>query len=127
MSFFLTAQALGLKEVTGIFSAAEAEAKQSIRGKLKEAAKLVADEAKSQTHSRRVRSAITWDVEVRSAADYIARVGPTAKKAFFAHFLEFGTAHSRAFPFLAPAREAKEDEVVNLVGDSFEFLNRRSR
>jgi HK97 gp10 family phage protein len=116
MSFFLGARVLGIKEVNGLISEIDHDLKQGLRGRLKQAAKLVSDTAKGLTHSRRVRSAITYDVEVKSLVDYRASIGPLRRKAFFAHFLEFGTVHSRAFPFMEPAAESTEEQVFDLVG-----------
>ena len=115
-SFFLDARLEGLPEIRGLVSSIDHELKQDLRGRLKQAAGLVADEMRRQSHSKRVAAAITTDVEVVSLIDYRARIGPLRRRAFFAHFLEFGTVHSRAFPFAAPALEATEDQVVDLVG-----------
>jgi len=120
----LTLRMLGIREATGVLTAAERDATQGQRERLKRAASLVADEAKSRTHSRRVRNAIGFDVEVRSPTEYSARVGPERRRAFFAHFLEFGTKHSRAFPFLLSAAEAKADQVVDIIGEPFRFTGR---
>ncbi len=132
MSFFL--QAVGIREAKAFFSEIERELKEGLRDRLKRAAKIVEDEAKSQTDSKRVRSAITSTVTVESLIDYRASIGPLRKRAFFAHFLEFGTrphlirnawghpgasvAHpgARARPFLAPAIQVTEERVVDLVG-----------
>jgi len=132
-TFFLDVKTLGIPEVTGFISQIDHELKQGLRDRLKEASKLVAEEMESRTHSRRVRSAITSTVEVRSLIDYEARIGPLQRKAFFAHFLEFGTkagpghAATRAFPFALPALEATEDRVVDLVGIPPSLGGRRSR
>lgn len=42
--------------------------------------------------------------------------------AFWGHFLEFGTVHSRPFPFLIPAVEASEDVVEHLVAGALRDL-----
>lgn len=119
-------------------------AKVDLRTTLKEAARLVAEDAKARTHSRRVRAAITSDVQVRSAREFRAAVGPLRRKAFFAHFLEWGTkasegtttrkvpgrpsvtvryAHGATLPqpFLVPAAIANEQRVVDLVGRAFDL------
>jgi HK97 gp10 family phage protein len=114
--FFLDLSVVGIQQVNGLVSRVQHDLKQGLRDRLKEAAKLVATEAKARTHSRRVRSAITYEVNVKSLSDYEARIGPLRRKAFFAHFLEFGTTHSRAFPFLVPSIEATEERVLDLVG-----------
>ena len=119
MSFFLEARTLGIPEVTSLISELDRDLKQDLRGRLKRGAAIVTEEAKSRTTSRRVRRALSYDVQVNSLIDYRAVVGPTRKGAFFAHFLEFGTTHSRAYPFLMPAAEATEDQVVDLVGLPF--------
>jgi len=121
-AFFLSAKLLGIPEVTGLISQVGHELKQGLRDRLKQAAKLVSDEAASRTHSRRVRAAMGFAVEVQSLTEFRAVIGPLQRRAFFAHFLEFGTkaspghAATRAFPFLVPALAATEDQVVELVG-----------
>jgi HK97 gp10 family phage protein len=112
--FFL--QMAGVDEAQGFVSQLDHELKDGLRGRLKQGAKLVEEAAASRTHSRRVRAAMSSNVEVRSLSDFEARIGPTRRRAWFAHFLEFGTSHSRDFPFLVPALAATEDQVVELVG-----------
>lgn len=114
MSFFL--QETGLKEASGFLTQIGRELKEETRGRVRQAAGLVAEEMRAQTHSRRVRAAIGFDVQVLSPFDFRASIGPSRRRAFFAHFLEFGTVHSRAFPFAAPALERTEERVVDLVG-----------
>jgi HK97 gp10 family phage protein len=114
MSFFLTE--IGIRSVKGLIKDIDDEISEGMGGRMKEAAELVADKARSLTHSRRVKKAISFTVRRRSAGNFEAVIGPEQGKAFFAHFLEFGTKHSRAFPYLAPAAKATEDKVVELVG-----------
>lgn len=112
--FFL--QATGLDELAGFASELERDLRVGLKGRLTEAAQIVKREAEDRTHSKRVRAAMSFRVTVRSLIDFEARIGPLARKAFFAHFLEFGTIHSRAFPFLAPSMAATEDQIVDRVG-----------
>lgn len=119
MATFFTLKALGVKDASGFFTELSADVKGGMRDRLKKAAKLVSDTAKRKTHSRRVKAAITFDVRVDSLNQFSAEVGPLRRKAFFAHFLEFGTEHSRARPFLLPAKKSTEDEVVEIVGVPF--------
>jgi HK97 gp10 family phage protein len=109
----------GITNVQGWVSEMQRGIVQGLRDRLKQAAQLVVVEARARTHSRRVAAAMSYDVEVRSPSDYRAVVGPIRRRAFFAHFLEFGTSHSREFPFLDPAAEAKAEEVISLVGEPF--------
>lgn len=116
-------QEIGLDPVKGLLKDIADDARQGRKDRLRQAAKLLRDEAASRTTSRRVRSALTFSVSVTSLLDFEARIWPRKQKAFFAGFLESGTKASaarpwptRAFPFLEPAREEKEDEVVDLVG-----------
>lgn len=131
-TFFLSAKLLGIPEVTGLVSRLDHELKQGLRDRLKQAAKIVSDEAKQRTHSRRVKAAMGFSVEVKSLTDYQAVIGPLQRRAFFAHFLEFGTkaapghGATRAFPFLVPALEATTDQVVDLVGVPPSLGGRRS-
>lgn len=53
-----------------------------------------------------------------SADEVTVRVG-TSMKAFYALFLEIGTAHSTAEPFLGPAFEAKKDGALRVAGEEF--------
>jgi len=130
--FFL--ETTGLNELHSFLGELDHEMKQGLRVRLKEAAGIVAEEAKRQTHSARVRSAMSTTVTVRSLVDYEARIGPNRRRAWFAHFLEFGVRPhvmknffgrkgvavqhpgARAFPFLAPALAITEDQVVEIVG-----------
>ena len=116
MSFFLQTRLEGMADVKGLVSQIEHELKQGLRGRLKQAAGLVEEEMRRETHSKRVAAAIGSDVQVLGLTEFRASIGPTRRRAFFAHFLEFGTEHSRAFPFAEPALEATEDAVVELVG-----------
>jgi len=116
MSLFLQAQALGVQQVNSLISTIDHELKQGLRERLKEASQLIAERMKAETHSRQVKSAITYEVQVNSLTDFVARIGPLRKKAWFAHFLEFGTVHSRAFPFALPTIDALEERIVELVG-----------
>jgi HK97 gp10 family phage protein len=113
---FFELKPLGIPEAKGFISQIQRELKQDLRGRLRQAATLVAEEMRRDTHSKRVAAAIGFDIEVESLFEFRASIGPTRKRAWFAHFLEFGTEHSRAFPFAAPALETTEDEVVELVG-----------
>lgn len=76
--------------------------------------------------AERIREAAQERVRVRTEelhhAIHTEHVGPAAyavvagdDDAFYGHMLEFGTAHSPAFPFLVPAVEAEKDTVVDLV------------
>jgi HK97 gp10 family phage protein len=127
-------EVLGVPEVTGLLSQVDRELKQGLRERLKEAARLVRDTARANTDSRRVKSALTFTVTVKSLFDYEARVFPRGKWGFIARFLEGGTKphliqnfHGREgvvfqhpgmrpHPFLEPARVATEEQVVELVG-----------
>ncbi len=120
--FFLDTKVLGLVETNQWL---EGLARQDLRERLRKASRLVSDTAKSMTTSRRVKAAMSYDVRVVSSTVFRAVVGPLRRKAWFAHFLEFGTKASprhhatRAFPFLIPAEEATEQEVVDIVGEPF--------
>jgi len=130
-------EVLGLDELQGTVSQLEHDLKHGLRTRLKEAAGLVAEAARQETHSRRVRRAMGSNVTVKSSTEFVAHIGPSKRHAWFAHFLEFGTepheetrfgrrfigpqqpfSHpgSRAFPFLRPALVFTEDEIVELVG-----------
>lgn len=124
-SFFVNVAEKGTREASILMRNIERDITKGMRTRLVQAAKVVIKAARAKTHSKRVAAAMSYDVDVRSKTDFQVRVGPSQKKAFFAHFLEFGTSHSRAFPFLAPAKEQTEDEVVELVGIPFVLRQRR--
>jgi HK97 gp10 family phage protein len=127
-------EAIGIREVSGFFQELGHDLKDGLRDRLRQAAAIVRDEARAEAPSRRVRSAMTFSVEVDSITDYLARIYPRGKWAFLARFLEHGTkphpianfhGHegevwlhpgSRPQPFLQPTTEATEDRVVELVG-----------
>jgi HK97 gp10 family phage protein len=131
-------EAAGFEEAGAFFSKLQHELKQGMRGRLREAAEVVKGAAQEETHSARVRSGMTISVNVKSLTEFSARIGPSRRRAWFAHFLEFGTgphmqqkavregfvgpaapfSHpgSRAFPFLAPALARTADEVTEIVG-----------
>ena len=46
----------------------------------------------------------------------VSKIGPL-KRAFHALFLEFGTVHQRAQPFIRPAYLAKKDDAFTKVGE----------
>lgn len=125
--FFIETRVRGIKEASILFEGIESDLTHGKRQRLIEASKLVASAVKSKTHSRRVRKAITYNVDVQSSGSFWARIGPKRRPAWFAHFLEFGTTHSRAFPFLLPAKQATEERVVEIVGIPPTLRQRRSR
>lgn len=47
----------------------------------------------------------------------IAEIGPTTE-AFYAHFVEFGTAHSTAKPFMRPAYESNKMNALQIMQDA---------
>lgn len=128
---------LSALEVTGVAEASDLlglvndQLEHGLKDRLRQGAELLEKAAVEETHSQRMRSALTSMVEVKSLTDYTARVYPRGKWAFLARFLEGGTrphaittASGRTFqhpgtrpqPFLMPALERHEDDVVELVG-----------
>jgi HK97 gp10 family phage protein len=114
--FFIETRVRGIREANVFLTQVGKELKDGTLDRLIEASRIAVNAARNETHSARVKSAMTYDARVRSHNDFISRIGPSRKKAFFAHFLEFGTSHSRPFPFLAPAVERIVDEITELVG-----------
>lgn len=58
----------------------------------------------------------------RSGFDGTAAVMPS-KRGFWARYLEFGTKHQRAFPFIRPAFESRKQEVLEaFIEDAREQL-----
>jgi len=106
----------GFDDTSGFMSQIAHEMKVGTRDRLKQAAGLVAEAMRADSHSRRVRAAITFDVDVDSPTEWQATIGPLRRRAFFAKFLEFGTRYARPFPFAEPALQQTEERVVDLVG-----------
>jgi HK97 gp10 family phage protein len=59
-------------------------------------------------------------VERKGAAEYSVEGGD--ETAFYGHMVEHGTSHSPPYPFLVPALEEHEDEVLFLVQGALEGL-----
>lgn len=44
------------------------------------------------------------------------------REVYWGHFLEFGTSHSAAEPFLIPALEGNRDNITRLIGEALRDL-----
>lgn len=119
----------GLKEFERAMGAADKFLKRELRKNLRTAGRLVIRDAKGRTHSRRVRRAFTMTARVLGINEFELEVGTNRRRAFFAHFLEKGTRASakrpfstRAFPFLAPAVDAQNENVFRIIGASLQVV-----
>jgi HK97 gp10 family phage protein len=82
-------------------------------------ARIMAEDAKSRVRVRtgELRASITAQAAPRQGEERItAHLGffkPTSRRG---HLTEFGTRHSRAFPFMQPAMEAKAEAALEEMG-----------
>ena len=64
----------------------------------------------------KLRESIIVQVVDQTAEGAIAKIGPS-QKAFYGRFVEVGTIHQKANPFLRPALDEKQDEALRLMSD----------
>lgn len=91
---------------------------------LREGAKPIVKEAK-QNAKKTTRTGTLWKsikAVTGKSKRYLKSIVITTTKgkgvkhdAFYAHLVEFGTAHSRPSPFMRPALDAKADEAIKTV------------
>jgi HK97 gp10 family phage protein len=89
-----------------------------------EALEPVAEEARGivQVDQGTVRDAIEVRVRLPDGSDRefdgkAVFVGVFERNAFHAFFLEFGTMHMPAYPFITPAWDARQAEVFEILGE----------
>lgn len=90
---------------------------------VKEAATVIADDAKSRVpvDSGDLRAAI--HIDNRGPASYAVVAGDGDKKGiYYGHFVEFGTVKASPHPFLVPALEENVDTALELVTDKLKDL-----
>lgn len=104
----------GMEEILRDLRKAQADVQQEAREVLKEQAKIIRDDARSRcpedtgTLKRSVRSSVSRE---KLDASVSAGGKVRGKDAYYAQFVEFGTKHSPAQPFLYPAGRAHEKET----------------
>ena len=113
----------GLREAALRFSIAPAAMRRRRRQRLRQAGRLVAASAKR--HARRRTGKLRRSIRSRLRADGLdadtVEIGPS-DPVFYGHLIERGTVRTQAFPFLEPAADETESEVVDLVGDTFQVV-----
>lgn len=75
-----------------------------------------------------LRSSIGMRVRLFRGKEARAQIGPS-KEAFYGLFVEFGTVHAAARPFMRPAFDAKKkqaaDKIIRFYGEFIERIVRR--
>ena len=96
-----------------------AELAPAIDAALVKGAHLIADDAQQRLHPHRLTGELEREVHVddrkRRGVWVLAGDPKDPFFAFYGTFLEFGTRHAPAYPFMIPAFESKRDEVTGLV------------
>jgi HK97 gp10 family phage protein len=110
----ITVRVEGMEEILRDLRKAKADVQGEARAVLKEQAKVIRDDARSRcpedtgTLKRSVRSSVSRE---KLDASVSAGGKVRGKDAYYAQFVEFGTKHSPAQPFLYPAGRAHEKET----------------
>ena len=108
----------GMEEILRDLRKAQADVQQEAREVLKDQAKVIRDDARSRcpedtgTLKKSVRSSVS-----RKGLNASVSAGGKVqgKDAYYAQFVEFGTKHSPAQPFLYPAGRAHEKETEEML------------
>jgi len=91
---------------------------------LRAAGEVIAEEMRSRVNvSTKRQTHIRDDIRVtgvrrREGAKYVL-VGPGKETGWRAHFLEFGTKHMHARPFIYPAFHAKRRQAMQIMAEEF--------
>jgi len=91
---------------------------------LRAAGEVIAEEMRSRVNvSTKRHTHIRDDIRVtgvrrREGAKYVL-VGPGKETGWRAHFLEFGTKHMHARPFIYPAFHAKRSQAMQIMAEEF--------
>lgn len=91
---------------------------------LRAAGEVIAEEMRSRVNvSTKQHTHIRDDIRVtgvrrREGAKYVL-VGPGKETGWRAHFLEFGTKHMHARPFIYPAFHAKRSQAMQIMAEEF--------
>lgn len=89
---------------------------------VEQGAQVIAKSAQARVNVLERRLQPDIHVEKVGRGEYAVVAGAGSHEAFWGHFLEFGTVHSRPFPFLIPAVEASEGVVEHLVAGALRDL-----
>jgi HK97 gp10 family phage protein len=94
-------------------------AKNVLSGMVRAGGRPIRDEARARVRRKTGLGAKSIVVRnARSKTRTSARAIVTVlKRAFYLRFLEFGTRHAPAFPFLRPAAETKQKEAIREMGN----------
>lgn len=92
-----------------------AEMEPEIRGAMFAGAELIEARAEERVHDAPpIGEGLIGAIHIEETDDgYSVVAGDTDH--FYGHMLENGTSHSAPYPFLVPAKEESEDEVLGLV------------
>jgi HK97 gp10 family phage protein len=97
-----------------------AELRPKAGAAVKAGAELIAADARARVHVRSGELQNRIHVERRAGAEYSVVAGD--EEAFYGHILEGGSDIAPPYPFLTPAFEENQDEVVKLVQASLKTL-----
>jgi len=97
-----------------------AELRPRTSAAVKAGAEVIAADARSKVHVRSGELQNRITVERRGGAEYSVVAGD--EEAFYGHLLEGGNDIAPPYPFLTPAFEENEGEVVRLVQASLKTL-----
>lgn len=88
---------------------------------IKEAADVIVEQAKlyAPVRTGQLEESITSRAMRTNVNEAITRIIGVAKKpaGWRAHFIEFGTSHNRAQPFMRPALDIKAEAAIAIVGE----------
>lgn len=104
----------GMEEILRDLRKAQADVQQEAREVLKEQAKIIRDDARSRCpeDTGTLKKSVRLSVSRKGLNASVSAGGKVqGKDAYYAQFVEFGTKHSPAQPFLYPAGRAHEKET----------------
>lgn len=97
-----------------------AELRPKVSSSIKFGAELIAEDAQERVHRDTEDLYHAIHTERTGPAEYAVIAGDD--QVFYGHLEEFGTSHSPPHPFLVPAVEAQEENVVALVAAALKGL-----
>jgi HK97 gp10 family phage protein len=110
----ISVQVEGMEEILRDLRKAQADVQQEAREVLKEQAKIIRDDARSRCpeDTGTLKKSVRLSVSRKGLNASVSAGGKVqGKDAYYAQFVEFGTKHSPAQPFLYPAGRAHEKET----------------
>lgn len=117
MAFALSMKWFGLQSAQKAYQTAGRRIDRELKKKLSQAARIVVKDAKPRAPRRtgKLRKSISFSI-LRGGN---VEIGP---RAFYGIFGEFGTVRQPARPFLGPAIEATQEQVFDILGESFNVV-----